>query len=115
MSVGVTWPDDVDGDVFRRLAENEFDFSTPHEIDFNVDFENWPPVAPAVALLRARFPTTEVIDPGDGDRGFVEFKVFDLVAYELVMRIQAEVSRLMAPFGGRCDSWGILSDGPKAS
>ena len=110
----MSWPDDVDGDVFRRLAENQFNFLMPPEIDFNVDFENWPPAAAAIALLGARFPKIDVIDPDAGDSGFLQFKINDLVTYELVMRVQDEVSRMMAPFGGICNSWGVYHGGAKA-
>ena len=40
----MSWPETADGDVFRRLQSSQFDFSSLREIDFNVDFEHWPPM-----------------------------------------------------------------------
>jgi hypothetical protein len=44
------WPDDADGGVFRRLAAVGFDFSQDWSVDYNVDFESWPPAEAALEL-----------------------------------------------------------------
>ena len=106
----MNWPSDVDGDVFRRLEEHEFDFSKHHRIDFNVDFKTWPPMPEAVALIRKRYPSADVHEPRDKHQGYVQFQVRALVTYELVMNVQREMCALMADFGGRCESWGVLQD-----
>ena len=104
------WPNDVDGDVFRRLEESGFDLSKYHEIDFNVDFKRWPPMPEALTHIRARYPNAVVYEPSGEDRGHVQFQVHARVTYELVMRIQAEMSALLADFGGYCQSWGVMQD-----
>lgn len=104
------WPNDVDGDVFRRMEESGFDFSKYYEIDFNVDFKGWPPMPEALAQIRARYPNAVVHEPSDEDRGHVQFQVHALVTYDLVIRIQSEMSTLMADFGGYCQSWGVMQD-----
>ena len=104
------WPNDVDGDVLRRMEESGFDFSKSHEIDFNVDFDRWPPMPEALALIRLRYPNTVVHEPFGEDRGYVQFQVHARVTYDLVMRIQRETSALMADFGGYCQSWGVMQD-----
>ena len=30
----MTYPDDINGDVFRRMQASNFDFSKPHDVDF---------------------------------------------------------------------------------
>jgi hypothetical protein len=102
------WPDDADGDVFRRLKDNGLDFSRPHKIDFNIDLEEWPPSPEAITLLRSRFPNANVISESPDCNGYAQFQVFEKPTYELVTRIQEEVSQAMRPFGGVCDSWGLL-------
>lgn len=102
------WPDDADGDVFRRLQDQGFDFSKPYVIDFNVEFDPWPPKPAALARLRERYPTAKAIPDEDGGRGYIQFKIIDLVSYELVIGTQTEVTALVEPFGGVCDSWGVL-------
>jgi len=46
------WPNDADGDVFRRMQKSEFDFDKAIDIDFNVDFDSWPPSDELVCMLR---------------------------------------------------------------
>ena len=104
------WPNDVDGDVFRRMEESAFDFSQYYLIDFNVDFEAWPPSSEALAVIRHRYPDAVLRPPEAGDSGHVQFQVRALVTYDFVMRIQREMSDLMADFGGRCESWGVMQD-----
>ena len=104
----MNWPGDADGDVLRRLESDGCDFSKPHLIDFWVDFAGWPPSPEAVALLKSRFPSVRSYDPEGDNSGYLLFKISVLVSYELVTRIQREISALMQPFGGVCNSWGVL-------
>lgn len=100
------WPDDADGDALRRIERDGFDFTTPCTIDFNVDFDAWPPSTEAMALLLARFPDAQAHEDEDG--GYVRFQVHALLTHALVTAIQDEVTALVAPHGGACDSWGVL-------
>lgn len=104
------WPSDADGDVFRRLASDDFDFSRSHSIDFNVDFDSWPPSQDLVAILKNQYPKCNVIEPSDGYRGYIQFVVDAKLTYQLVMFVQSEVSALAAPYGGICESWGVISE-----
>lgn len=108
---GLNWPDDVDGDVLRRMQEAGFDFSAPVDIDFNIDFESWPPSAQCMAKLTAIHPNAKLIEPEDDDdeEGYVQIVVHDLLTYEMVIRVQRELSELVAPYGGVCESWGAWS------
>jgi regulator of ribonuclease activity B len=102
------WPNDADGDVLRSMEESGFDFSMPCLIDFNVDFENWPPSPEAMRLLSREYPSAKIYDPEGDSAGYVLIQVHALLTYELVIRTQAYVSELMAPFKGECVSWGVL-------
>jgi hypothetical protein len=106
----VGWPNDVDGDVFRRLADDGFDFSREHAIDFNVDFKNWPPPEEALAAIRVSYPEMTSYPPEDGDAGYVHVRVHDLLTYEIVMRTQKDLSDRTAQFDGTCESWGVFND-----
>ena len=101
------WPDDADGGVFRNLAAGGFDFSKPHPVDYNVDFKSWPPQAAAIEWLRTRYGKLGLYPPNHGD-GYVQFQVLNRVAYEGVTAIQRRVSTAMEPFGGVCESWGVM-------
>lgn len=68
------WPRDADGDVLRRLQEDGgFDFSTPTLIDFDVDFQTWPPPPAAVEMLSRQHPSLEVYEPEGKDDGYLQF------------------------------------------
>jgi hypothetical protein len=103
------FPDDADGDALRRLGENGFDFSRKILIDFNVDFEAWPPSNKAVAILASEYPSTRVYEPDGADEGYVHFQVYAQVTYDLVTMVQRHVTKLMMPFRGECNSWGVMT------
>ena len=102
------WPADSDGDVLRRMQASGFDFSKTHSIDFNVDFENWPPPQVALDLLRAQYGDIELFDPDERGMGYVLFRVVALATYELVTSVQKDATSGMKPYGGVCESWGVL-------
>jgi hypothetical protein len=103
------WPLDADGDVFRQLKADGFDFGREHTIDFNIDFAEWPPAADAISLLRREYPSATIYDPENDDPGYVLVQVFTFVNYEAVVEVQRHLSELMIPFGGRCESWGVMN------
>lgn len=103
-----SWPSDADGDVLRRLQASDFDFGLEYNIDFNVDFESWPPPSSFLEQLRATYPSAQAIDPDQNDNGYVRFVVRSRITYQLVKFVQQSVSQMAAPFGGVCESWGVL-------
>ncbi len=102
------WPDDADGDVFRRLDSSGFDFSKPYTIDFNIDFDHWPPSEQAIKTIQEAFPGALVHEDNQSG-GYVLFQTTTLLTYEWVIKTQAGASTLVADHGGKCDSWGVLS------
>jgi hypothetical protein len=107
--INATWPDDADGDVLRKLESVGFDFSQSYAVDFNVDFHSWPPADQAVNLLESMFGAVEQCDPEDADEsGYLLFKVHGPLSYEIVTSVQRRATSAMAPFGGICETWGIL-------
>lgn len=103
-----TWPDDADGDVLRALESKGFDFGTEYSIDFNVDFEEWPPHRDAIAWLQSRYGTVQIFEPEGDFNGYAHFKVEARLSYTLVTRTQAEVTTQLERFGGVCETWGVL-------
>ena len=102
------WPDDADGDVLRRMAADEFNFDEPTDIDFNVDFEQWPPSDKFIEMLRAQFPRVTIYQPDAHGCGYVQIVITEAVTYDLVISMQASVSEMAAQFGGVCESWGVM-------
>ena len=108
MTSHTEWPNDADGDVFRRLERSGFDFTAVWDIDFNIDFESWPPPDALLTRLKREYEKVEVIEPENESRGYVTFVVKAKLTYELVMSTQDKVSEIAKPFGGICESWGVL-------
>ena len=102
------WPNNADGDVFRRLLESGFDFGKIVEVDCNVDFSAWPPEGQALELLHANYGKIHVVEPSGSFGGYVQFQIRGQLTYESVVSTQREVTQLMRPFGGICDSWGVI-------
>ena len=104
----MTWPNDVDGDVFRQLQRSGFNFGKTYVVDFNVDFVNWPPPHEAVEVLRKKYKELELRPPEDGDIGHIAFQLKGKLSYEWVVRVQREATALVARHGGKCETWGVL-------
>lgn len=106
----MAWPPNADGDVLRGLESSGFDFSKEHLVEFNVDFATWPPPTDALRLLSREYPSAKVYEPDpDNDYpGYVQIQTYGRVTYELVTSIQSHVTELMTPFGGYCESWGVM-------
>ena len=109
----MSWPETADGDVFRRLQASQFDFSSAHEIDFNVDFEDWPPARDAIQWLEREFARIYSFPPTGDFGGYVQFKLVEMLTYDLVILTQDRVSAAMAVYGGVCESWGVLQPAPQ--
>ena len=104
----MSWPNNADGDVFRRLEEDGFDFLQPHSVDFNVDFDSWPPPQHAVELLRSMYGAICLFPPDEDSSGWAQFQIHGLVSYEVVTSVQRNTTKAMLPFGGVCESWGVM-------
>ena len=107
-NINATWPDDADGDVFRRLESSGFDFSASYAIDFNVDFGAWPPAKEAIDALTAMYGAVQVFEPEAGDVGYALFQAHGRVSYEAVTSIQRRATSAMEKYGGVCETWGVL-------
>ena len=106
------WPNDPDGDVFRMLHSQGFDFSKTYLIDFNVDFDNWPPKQIALATQNSLVGEVTLFEPDQYGPGFAQFRFRGMVTYEKVIEIQRQVTDAMTLYGGRCESWGVMGDVP---
>ncbi|GAB1266728.1 ribonuclease E inhibitor RraB [Aurantivibrio infirmus] len=110
----MTWPNNADGDVFRRLESDNFDFSMEYEIDFNIDFEHWPLSTNECEHIVGLYPNAEIIDPDEEDLeegidvGYVLIKIRNELQYEFIINTQQLLTEQMSNIGGVCESWGVL-------
>ncbi len=105
----MNWPADADGDVLRRLKAKGFDFGQSHQIDFNIGFDSWPPPEQAMAQLRNGHARAAIARQIDDEGGYLLFRIEMPVTYDAITGMQARLTQLMAPFGGRCETWGVAS------
>ena len=106
------WPEDADGDVFRRLREHNFDFTKHYAVDYNVDFDAWPPNAEAIAWLEQEFGHVSLYPPEEDFGGYAQFQVLGPVIYDGVTSVQRRVSAALEAFGGICESGGVMQPAP---
>jgi|SaaInlStandDraft_1057018.scaffolds.fasta_scaffold194709_2 hypothetical protein len=117
------YPDDADGAVLSNMAADGVDMTQPLELEFPVVAPN-EQAANSIqnAIAQAGYQSEIVFDDGEPDEdGLIdpddeEFgPTWDVYAkitmapeYNEIIRIQAELSQLAAPFGGECDGWGAM-------
>jgi Regulator of ribonuclease activity B len=104
-------PEDDNGDVLRRLLSHGDDLSKPRDIDFVVVFgEEDAANAFADQILPLGHQVfVERTDTADGlpwDARVVRHMVPDHAA---ISGFEEELERIAAPYGGRNDGWGCLS------
>ena len=102
------WPNDADGDVLRRLQSEGFDFGREVEVDFNVDFENWPPPDGAIRSMTIAMPQAGISMNEGG--AYILVQIRAALTYPFVIVTQSELTQLARPYGGKCDSWGVWWD-----
>ena len=105
----MSWPEGEDGDVFRSLEQDGFDFSAEVPIDFNVDVADPANIGPAIDAALEVYPDAAI---GLEDDYFV-IQLQARLTYELVISAQQKLTAATAKFGGNCDSWGVMHDGPE--
>jgi hypothetical protein len=110
------WPNDADGDVFRRLEKSGFNFGEEVSIDFNIDFNHWPLTNEEKMEIRNLYPECEFFEPDEEDIededliGYVQFQIVGKLSYEFVIKTQEFVTNQMKKYGGWCESWGVMQE-----
>lgn len=110
------WPNNADGDVFRRLKSSDFNFSKEYDIDFNIDFDHWPLTVNTISFFQSNYPNLKIIEPNEeeidsGDiNGYIEIQIRHKVEYDFVIKTQSKLTKMSQPFGGWCESWGVMQD-----
>ena len=111
----MSWPNNADGDVFRSLESNNFDFQKEYVIDVNIDFDHWPLTNLELEFLSGLFESFEVVEPetteedlGNGKGvGFVQVQVKSKLSYDFIVNYQELLSGKTKSIGGFCNSWGV--------
>ncbi len=99
----MSWPDDAEGAVLRRLQSAGFDFERPVWIDFNVAFAD---AASDLALRALSENLPEAMLTIFADEILV--RVESRLTYPFVVAMQERLSSVARPYGGACNTWGVL-------
>ncbi|MEQ9406400.1 MAG: ribonuclease E inhibitor RraB [Fuerstiella sp.] len=114
------YPNDVDGDVLRMIAEDGNDMSTPMEVDFHVAAAT-EEVAEQIAEAaeKAGYEVFVDFDDGEDEEDLAEevtepwtctCRKTMLLQYDAVMAAQAELDAIAKPLGGYADGWGTFGN-----
>jgi hypothetical protein len=110
MAATLTFPDDDNGDVLRRLQAGGDDLSKPRDIDFTVVL----PTAEAADALARHFSAqgygveSELSDCVAGLPWDVLVRKPMLPTHAGITAFEAELERVAGPLGGRNDGWGCF-------
>ena len=111
----MTFPDDENGDVFRRMEASAFDFSRPHNVDF---FAIFPTMREAnevakqfIADHHAGAPLVSV-KTRPSEKGVTELMIVKsmLVTHEDVTNFENLLGRRVAQHDGCLDGWGVMQE-----
>ena len=106
------FPDDDNGEVLWRMAQQGDNLAAPREIDFSVVFaEEQSALRFAMGFLRAGYKVQlmEYEEQSDG-------LIWDVTVCPMMVPVHGEIgvfeemlAQEAAPFGGRNDGWGCLT------
>ncbi len=109
------YPDDVTGDVFRRLEEDDFDFSLEYPVDFYAVY-----ATEKEADLVARQYATDWkngdkfknIETKPAESGGMELELVPImkVTYQNIVAFENKLSERTSKVDGYLDGWGVLND-----
>jgi hypothetical protein len=103
-------PNDADGDAMRRVIAGGADLTRSMRIDFQIDC---PDLATAQAIgarvSRDEFEVS-VYQNSEHTSATCGCSRDMLLEHSELVRIQAQLSEIARPFGGRCEAWGTFGN-----
>lgn len=108
------YPDDVNGDIFRRLEEDSFDFSIEHRVDFYAIYateEEADFVARQYATDWKHGQQFENIETRPSEKGGMELELAPImmVTYENIAAFEKTLAERTSKVNGYLDGWGVLN------
>ena len=109
----MNYPNDANGDVFRRLEEDNFDFSLEYEIDFFAVYET----EEEADIVAKQFVSDwkagqkfKNIETRPAEAGGMELELVPImtVTYENILAFEVKLAERTAKVNGYLDGWGVL-------
>jgi Regulator of ribonuclease activity B len=115
-SIFVTFPDDDNGDVLRRLLSDGDDLTRPRDVDFTVVFADENSVQDFANHFRnlEYAVSVEMTQTAEGlpwDARVVKHMV---PSYEAIREFEELLESIAIPLGGRNDGWGCIAQNDAA-
>jgi hypothetical protein len=109
------YPDDANGDVFRRLEESGFDFSAEHVVDFFSVYASESEADQVAQMYLAdhkagdSFTNIETRPHHEGGMELTLSRKMH-VTYEAITRFEQQLAERACMAGGSLDGWGVLQE-----
>ncbi|WP_220446259.1 ribonuclease E inhibitor RraB [Microbulbifer harenosus] len=109
------YPDDVNGDVFRRLEEHNFDFSKEYPVDFYAVYAT-EEEADSIAKLYVQDwkngGNFKNIETRPCEKGGMELELVPIMklTYENIVGFENTLAERTSKVNGYLDGWGVLGD-----
>lgn len=118
--MAVDYPNDLDGDVLRMIAEDGNDMTQPMDVEFHVAAATEDD-AETIASAAEKLGYEAFVDFDDGsDDEDLEDEITEpwtctcrktmLLEYDAIMQAQAELDEIARPLGGYADGWGTFGN-----
>ncbi len=109
----MNYPNDENGDVFRRMRDSGFDFTKPHDVEFFAVFRT-EEAADAVAFEfvadRKAGESLVNIETRPAESGGMELELVKrmIVTYEAVTEFEKRLANRVSKHDAYMDGWGVL-------
>jgi len=109
------YPNDANGDVFRRLEAHGFDFGKPHSVEFHAVLPNEEAADRVAETYVADHQAGEKFDnietkPGrTGGMALTVVKPMH-VTYDNVSQFESKFRERVSKQGGHLDGWGVMQE-----
>ena len=109
------YPNDDNGDVFRRLEEDNFDFSLEYPVDFYAVYateEDADAVAKQFASEWNAGQTFKNIETRPAEKGGMELELVPImkVTYENIVSFEKKLAERTSKVNGYLDGWGVFHE-----
>ena len=109
------YPDDVNGDVFRRMQDSGFDFTVEHIVDFYSVFASEAEADQIARMYLADHKAGELltdIETRPHEEGGMELILSKrmLVTYEAITEFEKKLRERVSRVEGYLDGWGVLQE-----
>ena len=108
------YPNDVNGDIFRRLEEDEFDFSVEHPVDFYAIYATEKEADIVARQYASDWKNGEKfknIETRPSEKGGMELELVPImkVTYENIVAFENKLAERTSKVNGYLDGWGVLN------